>query len=258
MFFDVFGTTVDWRSSVTKALYSQAQSTLSPANNRTPPDVKQKASDLSLEDWGRFAAEWRASYYAFTKSIAQNPDAPYKDIDEHHLDSLRELLEKWQLNGLWNEQQVVEMSLIWHKLDPWPDTVEGIQTLNKRFTTCTLSNGTVKLLTDMAEHAHLEWTDVFSSNMFGTYKPNPKVYKGAAKKLGLEVEECGMVAAHLGDLRAAKDCGFFVVYVEREREEAWEEGDVEEARREGWVDVWVGKEDGGFLEVARRLGVVEN
>jgi len=86
------------------------------------------------------------------------------------------------------------------------------------------------------------------------YKPNPKVYLGAAKKLGLQPEECGMVAAHLKDLEAARACGFHTVYIERAREEAWEEDKVAQTKKDGWVDVWVTKDENGFITAAERLG----
>lgn len=204
-------------------------------------------------EWARFADEWRQTYYRFTRTLAANPSAvPYTTIDEHHLSSLQELLHAWQLDGLWTDAEVHELSLVWHRLDPWPDTVAGLRALNTRFATCTLSNGNVALLTDMAEYARLEWTHVFSAEMFKSYKPDPAVYLGAARKLELEPRQCAMVAAHLGDLKAAKQCGFRTVYVKRRKEEAL---DPDEERQEGYVDVWIEEHEDGFLAVAERLGV---
>ena len=99
---------------------------------------------------------------------------------------------------------------------------------------------------------------IFSSEHFRAYKPSPEVYIGAVQKLGLKVEECAMVAAHLGDLRAARDCGLKTIYVEREEEEDYSIEEIEKARSEGWVNIWIGLHDGkegerGFLAVARRL-----
>ena len=93
-----------------------------------------------------------------------------------------------------------------------------------------------------------------SSEMFGTFKPNPKVYKGAAERLSLNPQHCAMVAAHLFDLEAAKKCGFHTVYVEREQEEAWDKEKVKEAKKAGFVDQWVTIDEQGLLEVAKRLG----
>jgi len=85
------------------------------------------------------------------------------------------------------------------------------------------------------------------------YKPNPKVYLGAAKSLGLQPEECGMVAAHLNDLDGARKCGFRTIYVERAREEAWDEDKVAQTKEAGWVDVWVTEDEHGFVTVAEKL-----
>ena len=125
--------------------------------------------------------------------------------------------------------------------------------------TVTLSNGNISLLTDLSTHGSLPFTHIFSAELFGSYKPSPKVYLGAVEKLGLKPSECAMVAAHLADLKAAKDLGLQVIYVEREAEEDWANEEVEKAR--GWVDLWVEKGDlgtsgkGGFLTVAEKLGV---
>lgn len=255
LLFDVFGTTVDWRSTVTRHLFQRCQQTLYTADDCTPRATKVKAESMTEEKWGEFAAEWRASYYAYTKSVVKNKVDKPKSIDEHHLDSLRELLQKWDLQGFWNDNTIREISLIWHSLDGWQDSSAGLAQLKKRYVVCTLSNGNVELLSDMAEHASLSWSHILSSAMFGTFKPDPRVYSGAANKLGLRVDECGMVAAHLGDLQAAKAVGFKAVYVERAREEAWQKEEVERASGEGWVDVWVKEELGGFEEVARRLKI---
>jgi len=147
--------------------------------------------------------------------------------------------------------------MIWHFLDGHPDSRPGLSSLNAKFTTATLSNGNTALLTDLATHAALPYARIISAEDFGAYKPDPSVYLGAAAKLGLQPGECALVAAHLGDLAAASKCGFQTVYVERKREEAWDAQRVEDARREGWVDMWIREGEGGFEEIARRFGCAE-
>jgi len=154
----------------------------------------------------------------------------------------------------------VQLAHVWHYLAAWPDSSAGLALLNRKFQTCPLSNGNTSLLSDMAAFAGLPWTRIFSAEDFKAYKPNPLVYNGAAKKLGLQTGECAMVAAHLGDLKAAKGCGYQTVYVERSQEEGYSEEKIREAREEGWVDMWVALEEGeegkrGFIEVARRFGI---
>jgi 2-haloacid dehalogenase len=113
------------------------------------------------------------------------------------------------------------------------------------------------LLSDLQVHTKIPFTHLLSAELFGTYKPSSAVYRGAAEKLGLPIKECVMVAAHLNDLRAAKSQGMQVVYVQRPGEEEWSDDEVNKARSEGWVDVWVSLREGnrGFVTVAEKLGV---
>jgi len=251
LFFDVFGTCVDWRTTVTKALEKAASAALESSACAVLPAVREKASRA---DWGRFAQEWRISYIRFVQAVAADPSIPFKTIDEHHLDSLKELLSSWRLSGLWTDDQVVDLSLVWHRLDAWEDSSAGLKALNDAgFQTATLSNGNISLLQDLKDHGSMPFTHLFSGEMFNSYKPSPKVYLGAVEKLGLQPNECALVAAHLGDLKAAKGCGLYAIYVERPMEEGWSSDAAEQARKEGWVDLWIGQEQNGFLAVAREL-----
>jgi 2-haloacid dehalogenase len=212
---------------------------------------------MSDSHWGMFAQEWRNSYKTFTKRYAADPTLPWVSVDAHHLSSLKELVTAWELDGLWDDEELRALSLVWHQLVPWEDSVVGVEMLNKGFATAMLSNGNLSLLTDLRAYSGIPFTHVFSAEMFGTYKPSPKVYLGAAEKLGLAPNECMMVAAHLADLKAAKENGLRTVYVERAGEEDWSEDEVDEAKKAGWVDLWVGMEEGskGFVSVAEKLGV---
>lgn len=126
--------------------------------------------------------------------------------------------------------------------------------------TCTLSNGNLSLLGDLRTHSTIPFTHLFSAELFGTYKPSARVYLGAAEKLQLPPNQCAMVAAHLNDLRAAKDNGLQTIYVERPGEEDWDRDQVEGARRDGWVDLWIDSGSGnkGFITVAEKLGIQLN
>lgn len=115
----------------------------------------------------------------------------------------------------------------------------------------------MSLLTDLKTHGNMDFKHILSAELFGSYKPSPKVYLGAVEQLGLKPGECAMVAAHLNDLRAAKDVGLDTIYVERPDEEDWSVEHVVKARQDGWVDVWVsqGVENRGFITVAEQLGM---
>lgn len=258
LLFDVFGTVVDWRTTVTKYLERRSFETLNSSSSSIATAVRMKCAEV---DWPTFAQEWRSSYYEFTRDQAKRKDQDeplaFKTVDDHHLDSMRALLDQHGISALWTDDQVVQVSRIWHYLDGWPDSSPGLVALkNKGFTICTLSNANDELLTDMAAHARLPWTHIFSAEKFGAYKPHPSVYTSACKELGLEPGQCAMVAAHLGDLDAARKCGLQTIYIERAQEESWPADKIDETRSKGWLDMWVGIDGtagGGILEVARNL-----
>lgn len=260
LLFDVFGTCVDWRTTVTFALAEASLASLKNVNTLMTGASRTRARQMSLDDWEAVAAEWRASYYVYTRSVAADPGLRWKTVDDHHLESLQELLAEKDFlpgngrQGLWSNEEIDDMSRIWHRLEPWADTVAGLKALNTRFETCTLSNGNVSLLEDMQKHGGMPFKHTFSSELFNSYKPNPAIYLGAAKKLGLEPDQCVMVAAHLGDLEAAKKCGFQTIYVQREQEEKL---DVEKSAKEkGFVDLWINLGEEGFVTAARELGCI--
>jgi 2-haloacid dehalogenase len=258
LFFDVFGTCVDWRKSVTDGLASAAKSALSSDDRIIPSAVREIASNLSNEDWGRFAQEWRNSYKQFTKSLSGMDGSDisnFKTVDEHHYDALLQLLREHKLDDLWSEPELQDVTLLWHRLDPWPDSQLGMKCLNTKFETGTLSNGNVSLLQDLKAYSGIEFIHLFSAELFGACKPNPKTYLGACAKLSLKPDECALVAAHLIDLKFAKQNGLRTIYVERPLEEDFSREEIEEAKQTGFVDLWVSANESGFLTVAERLGV---
>ncbi|KAL7939802.1 HAD-like domain-containing protein [Trichoderma chlorosporum] len=255
LLFDIFGTVVDWRSSVTDEISLRVFRKLS-SQGVLAPALKTRLEGLTQQDWDRFIQEWRESYVAFVRSFDPDTDA-WKSIDEHHRDSLAELLGKWHLDGLFSETEVESLSLVWHRLAPWPDSPDGLAELGGRYTTGTLSNGNTSILRDLNDFGGLAFDHVFSAETFKVYKPNPATYLGAVRALGLRPEEVALVATHLGDLHAARGCGLRTIYVERDREEAWgrEEARYGEART--WVDLWVTEEERGLLTVAEKLRELE-
>lgn len=257
----VFGTVVDWRTTVTNHLSTKSFEKLNAASSSIGMPTRLACAGIS---WPDFTQQWRTGYDEFTRAQAyrHGKDDPiaFKTVDDYHHDSLKELLVKHEIDHLWTDEEVLEISRIWHKLDGWSDSTGGLQALrNRGFIITTLSNGNLSLLTDMKIHAKLNWSYIFSAERFGAYKPHPSVYLGACKELGLQPGQCAMVAAHLGDLRAAKDCGLQTIYIERPEEESWDVEKVREAKRKGWVDMWVDSEEnfvgGGILEVNRKFEI---
>lgn len=208
---------------------------------------------MAVADWGRFAQEWRNTYKVFTKSRADDSTLPMKSVDQHHFDSLKELLASWKLGNLWTTEELLDTSLIWHRLDPWIDSEKGIRAFNSLGSTSTLSNGNTSLLRDLRSHAKLDFTHLLSAEDFGTFKPNKAVYLGASEKLRIAPSQCFMVAAHLTDLKSAKGCGYRTIYVERPEEEDWDARQIEDAKTAGFVDLWVTASENGFLAAVERL-----
>lgn len=250
-FFDVFGTCVDWRTSVTNELVNASTRAIDSSHTASEA-AKSAARKFTRRDWADIAAQWRSTYYKFTRELAADPDANFKTVDQHHHDALVDILAEHGLSELFTEAELRHLAFAWHRLDSWADTNEGLKILGQHFSICTLSNGNVSLLEDMQRHSGMVFTHTFSSEMFGTYKPNPKVYLGAAEKVDAKPHEVVMVAAHLQDLKAAKGCGLQTAFIERPEEEF---GDMEEARKEGYVDLWISEGQGGFLGMTKAIGL---
>lgn len=239
--FDVFGTVVDWRTSIVAALQKAA--------------LKANSQQGAEFDWPAFAQEWRDSYGQFTQSFVPGV-TPWKDIDTHHKDSLIELLLKHNLDHVFSADEIEKLSKEWHYLQPWEDSAAGIKLLGSKVTTATLSNGNQSLLKDLNDFGKLGFQKFFSAEDFKAYKPNKAVYLGAVKELGLEPGQVAMVAAHLGDLYYARSNGLKTVYIERPAEEAhFKPGSKEYEDAKKWVDLWVSEGKGGILEAARRMGI---
>jgi 2-haloacid dehalogenase len=191
--FDVFGTVVDWRSGVAREV------------RRLLPGVDAEA----------FADAWRERYAPSMERVRRG-ECEWAELDTLHRESLDALLVELKEDP--DEATRAELVLAWHRLDPWPDAVEGLTRLRERFVLATLSNGNVALLVHMAKRAGLPWDAVLSAELFGHYKPDAQVYDGAARLLGLAPERVLMVAAHAGDLAAARGRGLRTAYVYRPQE----------------------------------------
>lgn len=224
--FDVFGTVVDWRSSII----------------REGEELSRK-KDLAV-DWAAFADAWRARYRPSLERVRRG-EIPWKKLDALHRASLEELLERFGLEGL-SESEKDHLNRVWHRLDPWPDVPEGLARLRKRHILATLSNGNVLLLVEMAKRASLPWDLILSAELVRRYKPDPEVYLMVPRLLDLEPQEVMMVAAHPDDLRAAADVGLATALVRR----PLEFGPGRSVRiPESGFDLIAGD----FVELARRL-----
>jgi 2-haloacid dehalogenase len=189
--FDIFGTVVDWYGSIEREV---------------------KALHLGV-DAGAFALAWRAGYQPAMQRV-RSGELGWTLIDDLHRMILNEILGRFGVEST-TEEQRRHLNKVWHRLDPWPDAVQGLTRLKSRFTLCTLSNGNIGLLTDMAKRAGLPWDCILSAEVFRAYKPDPATYLGVAKVFDLSPAEVMLVAAHQDDLAAARACGLQTAYIER-------------------------------------------
>jgi 2-haloacid dehalogenase len=149
--------------------------------------------------------------------VRKNPQAGYVILDVLHRRSLEKLVEQLGIKGL-NDADLHHLTMGWHRLLPWPDSVTGLTRLKSKFVISPLSNGNVALLTNMAKFAGLPWDLIMSAELFEHYKPDPETYLGAAKLLCLKPEQVMMVAAHNHDLKAAQKLGLMTAFVARPTE----------------------------------------
>ena len=185
--FDVFGTVVDWRTSISR-------------------QAKEVGSRYGVEaDWDQFADDWRAGYHSGMAKVNTGEDK-WKIVDEIHRDRLELLIKKYGFPTL-GEDEIVSFNKSWHRLKGWPDSTEGLTRLKSKFIVASLSNGNIALLTNMAKFANLPWDAVLSAELAGKYKTHPWAYQRTAQLLGLNPEQVMLVAAHNGDLRGAINAG---------------------------------------------------
>jgi 2-haloacid dehalogenase len=196
--FDVFGTVVDWRSSIIRE-----------------GEALGRAKGLEV-DWVAFADAWRGRYTPSMDRV-RHGEMPWTKLDDLHRMSLDGLLEEFAVTGL-SEAEIDHFNRAWHRLEPWPDVVEGLTRLKSRFILATLSNGNISLMVNLARHAGLPWDAILGAELAEHFKKDPEVYLKAADCLSLRPEQCLMVAAHNDDLQVAASLGFRTAFVGRPTE----------------------------------------
>ena len=226
--FDVFGTVVDWRGSLIE-------------------DLPQMGRKHGLDtDWTSFAVDWRGLYQPQMQRVRKG-EIPWTNIDELHKEAFEMLLKKRGLKHP-GEKATWEFTRLWHKLRPWPDSVEGIGMMKKKYVVATLSNGNVALLINMAKNGGIPWDHCFSGETFHHYKPDPEAYLGVAKTMYLEPHQVMLVAAHNDDLAAARSFGLKTGFVPRPTEY----GPLQ--KKDFKADVEWDVMGADFGEIASRLG----
>ena len=228
LLFDVFGTVVDWRASIIAEGQAFGHS-----------------RGLKV-DWATFADGWRAKYQPAMERVRDGQTGWVK-LDDLHRQNLDELLEEMAITGL-TDKEIEDWNKVWHRLNPWSDTVEGLTRLKNKFILATLSNGNVALIVNMAKYASLPWDVVLGAEVTGHYKPQPEAYLETAQFLDLAPKDCLMVAAHNSDLVAAGSCGLGTAFVSRPREHgSGQTADKEAENNYNYVAL-------DFLDLADQLG----
>jgi 2-haloacid dehalogenase len=226
--FDVFGTVVDWRSSIAREV-----------------EAFGRTHNVAV-DALKFAVAWRGLYQPSMDKV-RHGEIGWTKLDDLHRMALDQLLKEFNITGI-SEAGVDHLNRAWHRLDPWPDAVAGLTRLKKKYVLTTLSNGNVALMVNMAKRAGLPWDVILGAEPTRHYKPQREAYIGTAEYLGLRPEELMLVAAHNGDLKAASGFGLRTAFVPRPNEHG--PGQTKDLKPEGPWDV-VARD---FVDLAEKMG----
>jgi 2-haloacid dehalogenase len=195
MFFDVFGTLVDWRSSVAR----EAERILRPLGYNL--------------DWTAFADAWRDEYQPGMEEV-RSGRIPFSKLDALHRRNLERFMPRFGLRKL-PEDVMRELTLAWHRLNAWPDVPAALSRLKKKYLLAPVSNGNISLMVDLARRNNFPWDAILGAEVAGDYKPKPRVYLAACEAFDLKPSQCMMVAAHSNDLAAAAAVGLRTGHIAR-------------------------------------------
>jgi 2-haloacid dehalogenase len=196
--FDVFGTVVDWRSSIIR-------------------EGRALGAAKGLQvDWEQFADDWRGLYQPQMEKV-RSGQTGWTKLDDLHRMSLDILLQQHGVRGL-SEAEIDHFNRAWHRLDPWPDAVPGLARLKRKYPLATLSNGNVSLMVHLARYGGLPWDAILGAEPTRHYKPQPECYRQTCAYLSLPPEQCMLVAAHNSDLVAASQVGMRTAFFPRPTE----------------------------------------
>jgi len=195
LFFDVFGTMVDWRSSIARE-----------------SEIILKPLGYSL-DWLAFADAWRAEYQPAMDEVRFGRIAFCK-LDILHRRNLERILPRFGIAAL-SEDGMRNLNLAWHRLDAWPDVPPGLVRLKRKFWLAPVSNGNISLMVDVARRNNLPWDAILGSEVAHDFKPKPRVYLAACEAFDFSPGECMMVAAHSNDLSHAAKNGLRTAHIAR-------------------------------------------
>ena len=195
LLFDVFGTLVDWRTSIAR----ESEQVLKPLGVTV--------------DWLAFADAWRGEYQGAMDQV-RDGHIPFCKLDILHRRNLDLIMPRFNISGI-AENALQYLNLAWHRLDAWPDVPPGMARLRRRHLLAPCSNGNISLMVDLARRNGIHWDAILGSEIAGDYKPKPRVYLASCAAFDLAPGECMMVAAHSKDLQHAAACGLQTAHVAR-------------------------------------------
>ena len=228
IFFDVFGTLVDWRTSIAR----EAKRVLEPRGH--------------CLDWPAFADAWRDEYQPGMEEVRAGR-IPFSKLDVVHRRNLERFIPRFGLHDL-PDETLRELTFGWHRLDAWPDVTAALRLLKKNFLLAPVSNGNISLMVDLARRNDFPWDAILGAEVAGDYKPKPRVYLAACEAFDLQPAQCMMVAAHSSDLAAAAACGLRTGHIARPDEHGPGTGETAPTVR---VDV----AGADLRDLAKKLGV---
>jgi 2-haloacid dehalogenase len=228
LYFDVFGTVTDWRSSVIS-------------------ECRKITSNLNIEvNWGEFVDKWRRDGYIDALIKISSGQMEIQPTETIHMNKLRLLLNEYNITGL-TDAEIRHLNLSWNRLSIWDDVLEGLHLLKKEFMILPFSNGDLRCLVEISRHNSLPWDGIISADFFKKVKPDITIYKDAADLLLFQTNEILMVAAHDLDLEAASRAGMRTAYVNRPLEYGPDAAPEEKT-------VVYDYDVDSFVELAERLG----
>lgn len=198
LIFDVFGTLVDWRTSIAR----EAQALLAPLGLAT--------------DWPALADAWRAQYQPAMQEV-RSGRMPFSRLDVLHRHNLDRVLHDLGWSSV-DEATRARLNGAWHRLDAWPDVGPGLARLRPLHLLAPCSNGNISLMVDLARHNGWVWDAILGAELARDYKPQPAVYRHVVQALDCRPDEVMMVAAHSSDLAAAAACGLRTAFIARPHE----------------------------------------
>lgn len=191
--FDVQGTLVDFFGPVRRAVVDYLG-----------PDSPIDAAD--------FTRAWRANYFERTKRLSQSHG--WRRVQDEYASGFADVCAKFGLAAPTSEK-AQEVATSWQRLEPWPDVVDGLSGIRAGALTATLSNTDMSTMIGLFKSLEIGWDAIFTAELFGAFKPDPAVYLGATRLLGVAAAETALVACHPYDVEAALALGMGAIFIHR-------------------------------------------